>query len=120
MSMLRVTYVNKCSLQFCGRKFNKRANMIAHFASHSTDKKYECAECSFKTAYKNSLIIHIRKHSGDRPFTCDICGYTSNSGSNLYTHRRQHTGEKYNASYLIIMYLNICYDLISFFFIFSV
>lgn len=84
----------ECSV--CKYKFNTRAHLRRHEATHSAERSKICEQCgkAFKT--KESLAIHVRRHEGTNPlnFSCNQpgCTFKFPSKNRLETHMLTHTG----------------------------
>ncbi|XP_013195645.1 zinc finger protein 808 [Amyelois transitella] len=95
------TKVLKC--QVCDYTTVYKTGLIMHMIGHTTEKKYCCSECNYKSKYRNALTRHIRiehQAGNEAPsepknkFKCDQCDYTANFKWNLKAHKRKHNIEK--------------------------
>ncbi|XP_054833916.1 zinc finger protein 383-like [Eublepharis macularius] len=78
----------------CGKSFNFKSSLNAHWRMHKVDKPFECLECGKRLSTTASFKTHQRIHTGERPFKCSVCGKTFSQSSGLTSHLRIHTGEK--------------------------
>ncbi|KAJ8705772.1 hypothetical protein PYW08_012818 [Mythimna loreyi] len=62
-------------------------DLISHFGEV---KDLKC-ECGFTTHVKTQMVAHKRSHSGDKPFSCAICSYSTADGAGLYRHLKKHS-----------------------------
>ena len=74
----------KC--EYCGKGFQFRNNLKAHYKTHLREKTYSCDLCDKSFVYKESLKNHMLLHSGEFPYLCNICNKKFRDRSN----RRKH------------------------------
>ncbi|XP_060094663.1 uncharacterized protein LOC132571888 [Heteronotia binoei] len=84
----------KSQCPVCGKNFNFKSSLNAHWRMHKVDKPFECPECGKRLSTTASFKTHQRIHTGERPFKCSVCGKTFSQSSALTSHLRTHTGEK--------------------------
>ncbi|XP_048346197.1 zinc finger protein 84-like [Sphaerodactylus townsendi] len=84
----------KSQCPVCGKSFNFKSSLNAHWRMHKVDKPFECMECGKQLSTTASFKTHQRIHTGERPFKCSLCGKTFSQSSALTSHLRIHTGEK--------------------------
>ena len=78
----------------CPLVFNKNVLLTAHHMKvHSTDEKYQCKQCSYRSGILAHLKSHEKTHVEDR-FQCKFCPKKLKTKKYLLYHERQHTGEK--------------------------
>ncbi|XP_074529479.1 uncharacterized protein LOC141793052 isoform X2 [Halichoeres trimaculatus] len=79
---------------FCGKRFLKREDLIAHRAKHTGELPVCCSFCGKSFYNKATLNIHMRIHTGEKPFACTQCGKRFTQKGSLKIHLRIHSGEK--------------------------
>ena len=63
--------------------------------THTGEKSFACALCSFTCAQRSNLVQHVRRrHAGEKPFVCSLCPYAGAAKTQLVVHMRTHTGVK--------------------------
>ncbi|XP_050675847.1 zinc finger protein interacting with ribonucleoprotein K-like isoform X2 [Leptidea sinapis] len=79
---------------YCGRKFNARSSIIAHFDTHLPMKKYPCEECDNRYSQKAALLRHVDSVHRKLPprFTCQLCPRRCNRMSILKEHMKKMHG----------------------------
>uniref|UniRef100_A0A0K2TFI6 Putative LOC101862921 [Aplysia californica] n=1 Tax=Lepeophtheirus salmonis TaxID=72036 RepID=A0A0K2TFI6_LEPSM len=80
-----------CSL--CPKHFVSQRDLDLHQLSHSTEQKFTCDICGFKTKYKSYLMTHSRIHTG-QTLRCQLCSFSTLRRIHLDAHIKTHTGEK--------------------------
>lgn len=76
----------------CGKKFNRKANLIEHELIHDGIKLANCETCgkSYRTA--SALKLHVRTHTGEKPYACDLCEKAYAYNTDLKRHKRSAHG----------------------------
>ncbi|XP_072843566.2 zinc finger protein 202 isoform X2 [Pogona vitticeps] len=82
----------KCLL--CGKNFTHSASLSSHKIMHTEDKPFRCSECGKSFRRNSSLTIHQRLHTGEKPFNCSLCGKSFSHRRSYSLHLKVHTGEK--------------------------
>lgn len=79
-----------CSV--CGKKFNRKANLIEHELIHDGKYLADCQTCgkSYRTA--SALKLHERTHTGEKPYACELCDKTYAYNTDLKRHKRSAHG----------------------------
>ena len=75
---------------FCGKEFNRPAQLRDHVKRHTGEKNFPCGVCQKSFVCVSDLKKHIGIHSGTRKFVCDICGGTFSG--HVARHMRTHKG----------------------------
>lgn len=73
----------------CGKKFNRKANLLEHELIHQGKYLATCKTCekSFRTS--SALRLHVRTHTGSKPYKCDICNEKAYAyNTDLKRHKR--------------------------------
>ncbi|XP_068203815.1 zinc finger protein 883-like [Palaemon carinicauda] len=70
----------------CGKKFNRKDNLVVHFRIHTGEKDYVCSICGKRFAHKNTLKGHQKVHTGEKNFSCEICEKKFTFKSSLKEH----------------------------------
>ncbi|XP_030763959.1 zinc finger Y-chromosomal protein 2-like isoform X2 [Sitophilus oryzae] len=86
-----------CGARYMGKDALKRHITDVHQVlvrktnNLSSDKKYGCNECSYKTHKKGLLYSHMDKHRKEMDlFRCNECGFESKYRKNLIKHLETH------------------------------
>ncbi|XP_066277731.1 zinc finger protein 93-like [Branchiostoma lanceolatum] len=59
-----------------------------------TNKRFNCGECDFKTAYRHCLVTHLKVHQGIKEHRCPQCGYSTTYKHVLARHMLSHDGKR--------------------------
>lgn len=78
----------------CGKKFQKRSNLIDHLRLHANVKVYSCEFCERSFVQAGNYKAHLRVHTKEKPFSCNDCGKSYSQSSSLKIHIRSHTQER--------------------------
>ncbi|XP_047495522.1 LOW QUALITY PROTEIN: uncharacterized protein LOC125043476 [Penaeus chinensis] len=82
------------SCPFCGKSFASKGNCNTHMRVHTRERPYQCPHCEKKFSQHGQLVIHIRRHTGEKPYVCPHCNKGFTCSKVLKIHVRTHTGEK--------------------------
>ncbi|XP_069992252.1 uncharacterized protein [Penaeus vannamei] len=82
------------SCPFCGKSFASKGNCNTHMRVHTRERPYQCPHCDKKFSQHGQLVIHIRRHTGEKPYVCPHCSKGFTCSKVLKIHVRTHTGEK--------------------------
>ena len=92
--ILRVHENVKFPCPSCPMTFASKLRCIQHQrADHSTDKRFQCKHCTFRSGNLAHLRTHEETHE-DFKFQCKYCLKKLRHKHTLTAHERQHTGEK--------------------------
>ncbi|XP_031638773.1 zinc finger protein 91-like [Contarinia nasturtii] len=73
----------------CGKKFNRKANLIEHELIHDNKYLAVCKTCNKSYRTPSALKLHERTHTGEKPYVCKICNEKSYAyNSDLKRHQR--------------------------------
>ncbi|XP_069058919.1 zinc finger protein 502-like [Pleurodeles waltl] len=78
----------------CGKRFNKKALLVAHQRTHDGLRPFPCTECEKSFTRLSYLRNHQTEHTGIRPFHCNVCEKSFMQSAHLLGHQGVHTGEK--------------------------
>lgn len=78
----------------CGKRFQKRSNLVDHLRLHADVKIYSCEHCERSFVQAGNYKAHLRVHTKEKPFSCDLCGKSYSQSSSLKIHKRSHTNER--------------------------
>ena len=59
---------------------------------------YQCQYCLKWFKYRSVLSIHMRSHTGERPYKCAFCSYAGTQHNCLKLHMQRHHPEEYGMS----------------------
>ncbi|XP_045600633.2 uncharacterized protein [Procambarus clarkii] len=79
---------------FCGKSFASKGNCNTHMRVHTRERPYQCPHCEKRFSQHGQLVIHIRRHTGEKPYVCTHCNKGFTCSKVLKIHVRTHTGEK--------------------------
>nr|XP_053653669.1 uncharacterized protein LOC128703140 [Cherax quadricarinatus] len=82
------------SCPFCGKSFASKGNCNTHMRVHTRERPYQCPHCEKRFSQHGQLVIHIRRHTGEKPYVCTHCNKGFTCSKVLKIHVRTHTGEK--------------------------
>lgn len=73
----------------CGKRFNRKANLLEHELIHQGKYLAECKTCGKFYRTLSALKLHERTHTGEKPYKCDICNQKSYAyNTDLKRHKR--------------------------------
>jgi uncharacterized Zn-finger protein len=78
----------------CGKRFQKRSNLVDHLRLHADVKIYSCEYCERSFVQAGNYKAHLRVHTKEKPFSCHYCNKAYSQSSSLKIHIRSHTNEK--------------------------
>ncbi|XP_071542025.1 LOW QUALITY PROTEIN: uncharacterized protein [Panulirus ornatus] len=82
------------SCPFCGKSFASKGNCNTHMRVHTRERPYQCPHCEKRFSQHGQLVIHVRRHTGEKPYVCSHCNKGFTCSKVLKIHVRTHTGEK--------------------------
>ncbi|KAK3757650.1 hypothetical protein RRG08_000162 [Elysia crispata] len=78
--------------EFCGRLFYSKADYEPHLRTHTGDKPFACANCSFRGNTKEQLRKHCESEHEKVAFQCKECDFLAPTRSRLWNHQLKHLG----------------------------
>ncbi|KAJ3206654.1 hypothetical protein HK099_000478, partial [Clydaea vesicula] len=76
------------------KTFTRPYNLKSHYKSaHTTERPYECQECTQTFVRKHDLRRHSNLHQGEKPFKCPVCLKSFARGDALTRHRKPVEGK---------------------------
>lgn len=90
------TNVRPYACDKCDKKFKQSSHLKSHMFSHTDERPFVCQVegCSSKFKTAEALGIHKSTHSLVRPFVCETCSMTFKSSRDLYKHEVTHKERK--------------------------
>lgn len=76
----------------CGKKFNRKANLIEHELIHDGKYLADCKTCGKSYRTPSALRLHERTHTGEKPYSCDLCEKSYAYNTDLKRHKRSAHG----------------------------
>lgn len=84
-------YLKVYNCQQCGRDFNCDSALKAHIrCKHTNEKPFLCNVCGRSFSLATILNAHMTSHSSERKYRCEICGFRSKTSGNHHRHRARH------------------------------
>lgn len=60
---------------YCGYSTTTKSKLRDHMeVTHSTEERYQCSQCDYKTNVQGNVYIHIKNRHTTADFMCQICG----------------------------------------------
>ncbi|KAH9515590.1 hypothetical protein Btru_011507 [Bulinus truncatus] len=78
--------------EYCGRLFYSKADYEPHLRTHTGDKPFACASCSFRGTTKDQLKKHSEKEHEKVAFQCKECDFLAPTRTRLWNHQLKHLG----------------------------
>ena len=83
----------QCGYEGCGRKYSKKAHLLAHFVTHTGDSQLRCylGDCAGKAIYLDvrELTRHTHvHHTFERLFRCELCDKRFRRADHLRYHKK--------------------------------
>ncbi|XP_012940881.1 zinc finger protein ZFAT [Aplysia californica] len=78
--------------EFCGRLFYSKVDYEPHVRTHTGDKPFACAHCSFRANTKDQLKRHSEKEHEKIAFQCKECDFLAPTRTRLWNHQLKHLG----------------------------
>lgn len=80
--------------EICDEKIETSIEFALHSIKHSTDAKYHCHYCKFKSTIPKRMKYHMRFHGNQgKYFQCEICKVIFPECIQAIEHKNYHTGE---------------------------
>ncbi|CAK9293892.1 unnamed protein product [Gordionus sp. m RMFG-2023] len=87
-----VTNKRSATCEYCGKLFKNCSNLTVHRRSHTGEKPYKCALCSYACAQSSKLTRHMRTHgrlTDKVVYKCQFCDMPFSLPTTLQKHMRK-------------------------------
>lgn len=80
------TAVDPLKCEICGEVFHSRHSLRSHHMTHFEGKRFNCADCDYKSNDHNAFRRHQMVHSKQAKYKCPHCAFQCIQSTNYKNH----------------------------------